>query len=693
MGKISDRIDGYVEKKRKTWGQPLGNFVAGIFEGIGDRYIERNEPEILATVHDALDRLSKNPHTPAEVKKIAVKLNGKRAGWMIIVGLVLLPFILIPMVTAVFQPLGRMITYTEDRFIKSYRDNPDNITRLFHIDPAKYEYLFSDLRDQGWGEDKIEYIKELAKVRLDPDTISRVWLRDKDAWSYVWKDLKDQGWTDERIAVIQELAHIIPPLPDMVRFADFSAFDESVIKEWQAQYEAPGWITKPFSLLGVRNDKPWDWANKYWFSHWTQPGRYDIADIFRRGLMSGRAAGESRPMTDAEIEEGERVAKLTFLTQGFSSYWQPKMTELLKEIPTRVDVRRWWDMRTIDEARLRQLYQAMGYFGKDLEDYVLWTKVYVAWPDLVSRWQNGWISLDELKSELSAMGMPGDRIEELVQTKIKAAQPERTSAERDITKTDIIKGVKQGVITRSEGAELLVDMGYSEDEAVYILEINIPEDNEDQVVEQRLLSKSDILKGLKEAIITREDAGAKLADLRYSPADVEYLLKLYDAQVKPPTEPRLKEASKADIVLGVKKGLITPEEGYNMLLDIGFADDAAEFILMVKAEASPFSPRSLSEFKSRAELYKRTVGQEVKPMSEELKKAADKLVELTGEVEALDNAVKEEEARLVPEEDRPAGAEKKLKALQVKRNRARAELERAQLEYNKQVAEWKHGGE
>ncbi|GAI60581.1 unnamed protein product, partial [marine sediment metagenome] len=57
-------------------------------------------------------------------------------------------------------------------------------------------------------------------------------------------------------------------------------------------------------------------------------------------------------------------------------------------------------MRTIDEARLRDIYQAQGYWGEDLEDYVTWTKVYTDFPDLVARYKNGWISLEDVKAQL-----------------------------------------------------------------------------------------------------------------------------------------------------------------------------------------------------------------------------------------------------------------------------------------------------
>jgi len=154
-------------------------------------------------------------------------------------------------------------------------------------------------------------------------------------------------------------------------------------------------------------------------------------------------------------------------------FWREKMIGISWNIPTRVDVRRWWDMGTVDEARLKELYTALGYHGKDLDDYILWTKVYVAWPDLIARYTKGWLSEEDVKAELVELGMPEERVDELMETKVKNAEPERVTAERDLTKAEIVKGVKKEVISVEEGAELLQDMGYSEDEAWYILVINL----------------------------------------------------------------------------------------------------------------------------------------------------------------------------------------------------------------------------
>ncbi|MBA7563507.1 hypothetical protein ES708_05166 [subsurface metagenome] len=668
MAKISERVEGTVEKWRGDYGSPLKNFAAdfiGLGMKVGLDILGKSASDKLKPL---IETMEKTGEIPKELRPLLDEIKNptgeagamfaQQAGGALVGGAIgmFLDGLLLPLAYA-WNSATRNVVPDQRAYLATWLRGD-----------LSDEDLDAELASLGLCKEGVRQLMKLTEIRLSPDLITRIWLRDKTAHEHLWKDLRDQGWTEDRIEVVKELAHIIPPLPDMVRFADYSAFDEKVIEQWRAQYDAPDWIKEPFALLGVTGE----WADKYWFSHWKQPGGYELAEMWRREL----------------IKEDE--ADLAYLTQGYSSYWRPHLLKLLKAVPTRVDVRRWWDMRTIDEARLRQIYKAQGYWDQDLEDYVLWTKVYVAFPDLIARWRNGWITLEDVKSELTTLGMPAARVEEMIQTKFKTAEPERTAGERDLTKTDIIKGVKTGVITRAEGAELLVDLGYDEDEAVYILEINIPRDEEEVVVKERELSKADILKGLKAEVITMDDARKKLAELRYSPPDVEFLLEIYQAAIKPPEEPKLREASKADIVLGVKKGLITQKEGYGMLLDIGFTPEASDFILMVKTEESPFSPINYAEFKDLTGKYRRATGKEAKPVTEEIKRAAGEVVRLTGEVEALERSIAQEKAGLVGEEVLPAAATKRLKGLQVKKHRAESELARAKSEYDSPVAEWKH---
>lgn len=512
---ISSRIHDTLEQWQAEWKDRLRGWMASWFSQGFESFTTSLEPDVIDAMRGTLTELLEDPDLPPGLQTAIRKALGKGNIIDVVGGYLILMISAIPAVLGGAQPLGNLISYKHEKMLHSYR--------------------------------------------ADPSFISRIWLRDKEAWEWLWDDLRDQGFDEKRLEAVKELVNIIPPLADMVRFADFGSFDPKIIEKWREFYDAPGWIREPMSLIGITGE----WADKYWFSHWRQPGRFELGELHRRGLID------------------DETVKTAYLTQGFSAFWQNLLLELVKEPWTRVDVRRMWDMRTIDEAQLRKAYQAVGYYDEQLEGMILWTKVYVAFPDLMARWTKGWITIDDVRAELTGLGMPAERVEEMIQTKIKAAEPERVEEGRALTKTEIYKGVKKDLITWEEGVELLMDLGYDEDEADYILAVNV----------------------------------------------------------------------------GVLEG----------------------------------SPETFAEFKEWTTKYRIATGREVKAMPEELKKAADEVVKLTKEVEALSRSIEEEEGKLIDVEVLPEETTARLTELQVARNRAIAELERVKSEYDARLAEWKYG--
>jgi len=531
-----ERFKNWIDGLSEAWKDRLRGWMASwVLKGVEDTFedLELKPREELTLI---IDELLASPNIPPTIRGVLEKIKAHPSPAWLTTILITIAAMLGATVLAQFTPSIGGLRYAAERFAKLYR--------------------------------------------FDPATITRIWLRDKPAYEELWEDLKDQGWDEDRIAVAKELAKIIPPLPDMVRFADFSAFDPEVIAKWREFYDAPGWISEPFKLLGVTNEPPRDWANKYWFSHWIQPGRYELGEIYRRGLLGEPLVGSEEVGGPGGEGEAEKMVKLAYRTMGYSAFWQEMLLQLVREVPTRVDVRRWWDMRTIDEAELRSLYQRRGYFGKDLENYIVWTKVYVAFPDLIARWSKGWITEDDVRGELLGLGMLAERVEEMIQTKKSAVDAGKVDEERDLTKSEIYTGVKKGVITRAEGIELIVDLGYTMEQAEYILDVRV----------------------------------------------------------------------------GALEG----------------------------------SPETFEEFKDLTQKWKIAIGKEEKPMPEELKKAAEEVVRLTGEVEALKEALVKEERGLVEEEVLPAAATKKRDELRLSLHRAEAELQRVKTEYDSLVAEWRH---
>jgi len=629
-----------------TYGDRLRDWLSSFLVKGTNEFLESAEPSTKDIMRDTLNKVLETPEMTPELRKV-LEDSLEKGDWVAtLVGALAFVTGTIASLFSSGAPMGRCVEYYADRRMESFR--------------------------------------------LDPMSVINAWRRDPEAYEKYFDDLRDQGWDDERIEALKFFTLFLPSARDIVSWYAREVYEPDMIERYGLADELPTYEETDFPKIGVDPTQ----AKNFWMAHWEHASYMQIREMVHRGVLSKDKTMPAPPTTkegwEARDAEGAEAAYDWYRLVEIPPFWRARLTEMMFEVPTRVDVRRWWDMRTIDEERLRSIYHAQGYHGKDLDDYVLWTKVYVAFPDLIARWKNGWITLDEVRAELTGYGMPADRMEELMETKVKPEGAAKTEAERDITKTDIYKGVKTGVITRGEAMELLMDLGFDEDDADYLLTINIPTDEEDVVVKERELSKTDILKGLKAEVITEDEALAKLLELRYTQLDAEFLLKIYKATIKPPAEAREREASKADIVLAVKKGLITAEEGYLMLQDIGFTPEASQFILMVKAEVSPFSPMAYQEFKDITGKWRKAAGVEGTPEAEALRHAAAEVVKLTRDIEVLKERVKDEERGLVAGKILPPGATAKVDELRVALHRAEATLAAAKSHYDALIAEWRH---
>jgi hypothetical protein len=408
-------------------------------------------------------------------------------------------------------------------------------------------------------------------------------------------------------SIIPALSHVygeryqlqIPPIQDLIRFAVRESFYPEYVEEYGLRDEYP----TELSQWGKKQGYSEDWLNHYWQSHWELPSIQIGFEMLHRRIITP-----------------EQLDKL-FMAVDIMPWWRDKLQQVSHHVYTRVDVRRMRDMAVISREDCKQNYLDLGYDEEHAEKMTIWTEVYNAYPDLMARFVKGWLDIDEVRSELAALGVPEDRVEEMIQTKVKANAPDRLAKERDVTKSEIIKGVKQGVISRGEAEDLLQDMGYDESEAWYILQINIPPEEVEEEESARELSKTDILNGLKQELITSEDALALLVSIRYTEQDAQFILSIYEAAASGTLEGPQRSLTRADILKAVKTGLISPEQGFMMLLDIGYQEEDAAFILETHVEGTRNSPSSLQDFKVLTVGYRKAIGKGGNLPTEELREA------------------------------------------------------------------------
>jgi hypothetical protein len=238
--------------------------------------------------------------------------------------------------------------------------------------------------------------------------------------------------------------------------------------------------------------------------------------------------------------------------------------------------------------------------------------------DLSTRYGKGWITSEQVKSELAAAGLDPKIAERVYQWIVKQSATERVITEKNLTKAEIVKGVKKGTITRADGEKLVVEMGYDAKEAKFIMDINIPAEDTVTEVKQRELTKSDILNAYKLGQIDEAETVSGLMSIRYSEDDATFILNLTIATLEKIEEVKERNITKADIIKGVKNGVISQEEGYLMLINIGYSDEDSIFILTVSATVTAGSPDTYNEFLALTQSYRASLGQTTKEVTPDI---------------------------------------------------------------------------
>lgn len=439
------------------------------------------EADYIPASKELLEDLRDNPDLPPSIKKVLDRACGTRSfAWSAFLIGVLIAII----ITTLISTLAPYISKLSQGVMGTARSEllPDSMAIAAYLRDPAFETRMRDIfSKRGYPEDDIDHLILAMQTLLAATPLTNYYLRFVGGGGNVevvpegyLDDMRKLGFDNDEARRFWATAHFYPSPIDLITWQAKEVFEPEMITRYGLDSEFGTIDTDPFHKAGMTDEQ----ILNYWRAHWEHASYMQIRDMVHRGVLSKTGAMPAPPTTKegwaARDAEALEAAYDWYRLVEIPPFWRERLTEMMFEVPTRVDVRRWWDMQTIDEERMRSLYHAQGYHGDDLEDYILWTKVYVAFPDLLARFKNGWITEDEVRTTLIGLGMPADRVEEMIQTRIKAAAPERLTEERDLTKTDIVMWVKEEPTARwNQGIALLEDLGYDSTEADMILSARV----------------------------------------------------------------------------------------------------------------------------------------------------------------------------------------------------------------------------
>jgi hypothetical protein len=265
-------------------------------------------------------------------------------------------------------------------------------------------------------------------------------------WEPLGNLLEASLWAKLRRRILAAFTPEIPPLSDILRFTVREVYDPQRRKELLS---VP--TPKEAYEYGKLHGLPPEHVDDYWAAHWELPPVAHLIEMRRRGLID-----------EATFERYIRY-------HDYDPTMIPKFAQLIWEPFNRVDLRRMWDLRLISDEEFLKEMQWLGYDERHAKLTLTWLKAYYAVRDLRAMYARGWVTEEDIRKALTEAGVPPERLNEVVMTIVKAAKPERIEKQRELSKAEIIKGVKKGVITLDQGRDLLQRLGYEEWEADFIL--------------------------------------------------------------------------------------------------------------------------------------------------------------------------------------------------------------------------------
>jgi hypothetical protein len=197
-----------------------------------------------------------------------------------------------------------------------------------------------------------------------------------------------------------------------------------------------------------------------------QPKRLTLAqieDAYWLGLISEDEAKrkiKALGYSDSDVEIVWRVITST-----------PSVEAKVKPF-TRSDVTAFYRYNLWDEEDVYNAFREMGYDDAHAALLAMLEVLDDMYPKLKMLYEKGYISDQELLQRFIDLGLSPTDAQNVVSRIMFELSMERIKEERALTKSEIIKGVKNGVFSFNDGVQFLKDLGYSDAEARYILVIN-----------------------------------------------------------------------------------------------------------------------------------------------------------------------------------------------------------------------------
>lgn len=444
--------------------------------------------------------------------------------------------------------------------------NIELLLKLVETQPSAGDYIEAFRRSEvskddislvlsklGYSDKTIAVMLGISRTLLAPNDIRSLLYHSQITPAEATKNLKALGYADTDVPHILSTFATAPDYT-MVREASLRGFIDdtevdSILKRNGFNGRDSAFIKKMF---------------------WIIPSAGDMIRFAVREVFTPETAEEYGLFEDIPSEYVEQ-AKLTGLDEGWArAYWGAHW-----ELPSPLQGFEMLHRGVITSEDMETLLKSldvMPFWREKLMaiSYNVFTRV-----DVRRMFQTGVLDREKVKKAYLDMGYDEERAELLTEFTVMGA----SETELDLSKADVISGYGDGLVTLVDATEMLVKLGYDEEEAKYYLA------REDYLTEKA--RRTAITKIIKELYITRRieknDVVTRLTGIGLPTLQVDKLLEMWEMEY----QAQLTIPSMAELRRYLKRGIITPEDFKTEVAIHGYGGKYAEWVLADATYTAP----------------------------------------------------------------------------------------------------------
>jgi len=329
------------------------------------------------------------------------------------------------------------------------------------------------------------------------------------------KDERDEylarmGLSQQLIDVLDRLQWYIPTAQDVIRFGVREVYTPRIAQQFGLFAEGDDVYEKAKKDLDAAGvDK--ETFMKYWAAHWELPSITMGFEMLHRGII--------------DLE----TMKMLLRAHDVMPFWRDKIIQVAYSPFTRVDVRRMHKLGVLSDEELVRAYMDIGYDEEKAKKLAEFTIRYNADPE---------------NSEQTAL----DReLEEF----------------KKLTKSDLLKGYRLGLFDENEVRSGLVQLGYSEESAEYLIQRENFDVTMDMTDRQVNIIKNYYLTGVWDKPKTIAELGKLALPAKY--IDNLMFIWEFEKNLKPKTP------SKSELFKFYSEGIIDLETLKKELSNLGYS--------------------------------------------------------------------------------------------------------------------------